>query len=57
MSAFPETSLTLIAKIRDLPPGQDNAAWVRFGGHLIIGRYNCINNGSEIRCDESVTVG
>ena len=30
MSAFPKTSLTLIAKIRDLPPGKDDAAWTRF---------------------------
>ena len=30
MSAFPKTSLTLIAKIRDLPPGKDEAAWTRF---------------------------
>lgn len=27
---FPETSFTLIAKIKDLPPGQDAAAWTRF---------------------------
>ena len=33
------------------------AIWIRFGGKAVIGRYNCINNGSEIRCDESVTVG
>lgn len=30
MSTFPETSFTLIAKIKDLPPGQDGAAWTRF---------------------------
>ena len=30
MSAFPKTSLTLIAKIRNLPPGKDEAAWARF---------------------------
>lgn len=30
MSAFPETSVTLIARIKDLPPGQDGAAWTRF---------------------------
>jgi len=29
-NAFPETSFTLIAKIKDLPPGQDAAAWTRF---------------------------
>jgi len=30
MSTFPETSFSLIAKIRDLPPGEDGAAWARF---------------------------
>jgi len=30
MSTFPETSFTLISKIRDLPPGEDGAAWARF---------------------------
>ena len=30
MSAFPVTSATLIQKIKTLPPGKDNAAWVRF---------------------------
>lgn len=30
MSAFPVTSATLIQKIKNLPPGADNAAWVRF---------------------------
>lgn len=29
-ATFPETSFTLIAKIKDLPPGQDAAAWARF---------------------------
>ena len=28
--AFPVTSVTLIAKIKDLAPGEDSAAWVRF---------------------------
>lgn len=27
---FPETSFTLIAKIQNLPPGQDTVAWTRF---------------------------
>ena len=31
--------------------------WIRFGGHVRIGRYTNINGGSEIRCDESVTIG
>jgi RNA polymerase sigma factor (sigma-70 family) len=30
MSTFPVTSFTLIAKIKDLPPGEDGAAWARF---------------------------
>ena len=30
MSSFPVTSVTLIAKIKDLSPGEDSAAWVRF---------------------------
>jgi len=30
MSTFPVTSVTLIAKIKDLGPGSDSAAWVRF---------------------------
>ena len=30
MSTFPVTSFTLIAKIKDLPPGEDVAAWARF---------------------------
>ena len=31
--------------------------WVRFGGVIKIGNYTNINSGSEIRCDESVTIG
>ena len=30
MSSFPVTSVTLIAKIKNLSPGEDSAAWVRF---------------------------
>ena len=30
MSTFPVTSVTLIARIKDLAPGDDSAAWVRF---------------------------
>ena len=30
MSAFPVTSVTLIAKIKNLAPREDSAAWVRF---------------------------
>ena len=31
--------------------------WVRFGGNLTIGNYTNINKGSEIRCDENVSIG
>lgn len=31
--------------------------WVRFGGELSIGEYTNINEGSEIRCDEKVSIG
>lgn len=31
--------------------------WVRFGGELSIGEYTNLNHGSEIRCDEKVTIG
>ena len=30
MSTFPETSFSLIVKIKELPPGEDGAAWARF---------------------------
>ena len=30
MNTFPPTSFSLIAKIKDLPPGEDGAAWARF---------------------------
>ena len=30
VSTFPVTSVTLIAKIKNLAPGEDSAAWVRF---------------------------
>ena len=31
--------------------------WIRFGGLVTIGDYNCINEGTEIRCDERITIG
>lgn len=31
--------------------------WIRFGGFLSIGKFTNINSGSEIRCDEKVTIG
>ena len=30
MSTFPPTSFSLIAKIKELPPGEDGAAWTKF---------------------------
>lgn len=29
----------------------------RFGGRLVVGEYNCINERTEIRCDEQVQIG
>lgn len=34
-----------------------NRIWVRFGGKLEIGNYTNINKGSEIRCDEHISIG
>lgn len=34
-----------------------SAVWVRFGGELLIGDRNVINEYSEIRCDEKVCIG
>ena len=31
--------------------------WIRFGGIVSISDYNCINEGTEIRCDESIMIG
>lgn len=31
--------------------------WVRFGGVVHVGDYTNINGGSEVRCDERVTIG
>lgn len=31
--------------------------WCRFGGSCYINEYNCINERTEIRCDENVSVG
>ena len=32
-------------------------AWIRFNGVLRIGKYNCINDETQIRCDESIQIG
>lgn len=31
--------------------------WIRYGGIVNIGQYTCVNQGSEIRCDESIQIG
>ena len=46
MSAtFPETAVTLIAKIKDLGPASDSAAWVRF--------WNAFPTYRWMNCSES----
>lgn len=53
MSAFPPTSATLIAKIRDLPPGEDNAAWVRFwDAYALAMRQFAVMKGGEANADD-----
>lgn len=53
MSAFPQTSVTLIAKIRDLPPGEDNAAWVRFwDSYSLAMRQFAAMKGGEANADD-----
>ena len=49
MSQFPETSATMIAKIRELPPGRDSAEWVRFWDSyaLAIRRFAAMKGGEE----------
>ena len=31
--------------------------WIRFGGCIQVGQYNCINERTELRSDESITIG
>lgn len=31
--------------------------WIRFGGIVEVGQYNCINERTELRCDESIRIG
>ena len=49
MSAFPVTSVTLIAKIRNLGPENDSAEWVRFWDSysLAIRNFAAIKGGEE----------
>lgn len=59
MSAvFPVTSVTLIAKIKDLSPGEDSAAWVRFWDQysLAIHQFAALKGGAENAEDIVMTV-
>lgn len=49
MSAFPVTSVTLIAKIKDLGPERDSAEWVRFWDSysLAIRNFAALKGGEE----------
>ena len=44
-------------KIEDHTKIQASKIWIRFGGEVYIGCYTNINEGSEIRADESVYIG
>ena len=49
MSGFPQTSVTMIAKIRALGPEQDSAEWVRFWDtySLAIRQFAALKGGEE----------
>ncbi len=55
---FPQTSVTLIAKIRNLGPGRDSAEWVRFWDSysLAIRQFAAIKGGEENADDIVMTV-
>lgn len=54
-SAFPETSVTLIAKIRNLGPSQDSAQWVRFWNMYSLAiRQFAVFKGGEENADDIV---
>ena len=57
-STFPQTSVTLIAKIRDLGPGRDSAEWVRFWDSysLAIRQFAAFKGGEENADDIVMTV-
>ena len=46
-ASFPLTSVTLIAKIKQLSPGEDSSAWVRFWNSysLAIRQFAAMNGG------------
>lgn len=55
MSAFPVTSVTLIAKIRNLGPGKDSAEWVRFWDSYSLAIRNfAVLKGGEENADDIV---
>ena len=58
MSTFPVTSATLIAKIKNLPPGEDSAAWVRFWNSYssAIRQFAAMKGGEENADDIVMTV-
>jgi RNA polymerase sigma factor (sigma-70 family) len=58
MSAFPVTSATLIAKIKNLAPGEDSAAWVRFWNSYssAIRQFAAMKGGEENADDIVMTV-
>lgn len=55
MSTFPETSFTLIAKIKDLAKGQDSAVWNRFWDlYAPAMRAFAVFKGGEANADDIV---
>ena len=58
MSTFPVTSATLIAKIKNLAPGEDSAAWVRFWNSYsaAIRQFAAMKGGEENADDIVMTV-
>jgi len=56
--SFPVTSVTLIAKIRDLGPGRDSSEWVRFWDSysLAIRQFAAFKGGEENADDIVMTV-
>ena len=55
MSTFPETSFTLIAKIKDLAKGQDSAVWSRFWDlYAPAMRAFAVFKGGEANADDIV---
>ncbi|MBE6383295.1 MAG: sigma-70 family RNA polymerase sigma factor [Lentisphaerae bacterium] len=57
VSGFPVTSVTLIAKIKELSPGEDSAAWVRFWDTYSLAiRQFAAMKGGEDNADDIVMV-